>query len=380
MPIQLVNDIIEITYDSEIDSKGGSWDNPWRATDIVSAIINVTQQGNQIYIPYRTDAMGIGCYLLIEDKQIKFSGSVVDFYANLCNFRAFNTSFVGNNNYFTTDGYQQIISNCSFSGFSPLALSGKEDDKLLFQHNFISGMRMWIRNSYIDLIENLFVNNSYIQLYDGTEMKGNVLYNLQIRNAIWIQPSDNVDFNIDNFSLSDVIYSAIMAEIRANVNVNIRNCKITTNQVSSDILGTGTHIYKYQKNLKGTIQNASKKTLKIYDKNDNLVSEEILSSNEIPERWINYAMWKGVSDGDTIEVTEEIYEPFKFKVEKTGYQTLEIPNIYCTIDGIGTLSPTVVEGKMVLVEVTGENLQHFITEDVLEHVITEDKLTHEITD
>jgi len=113
------------------------------------------------------------------------------------------------------------------------------------------------------------------------------------------------------------------------------------------------------------------------DSFDNFYNYQDIIDTAVDESWLKQPSRRG---SQFVENTKTVYEPLKLVVEKSGYQTLEIPNIYCTIDGIGTLSPTVVEGKMVLVEVTGENLQHFITEDVLEHVITEDKLTHEITD
>ena len=119
----------------------------------------------------------------------------------------------------------------------------------------------------------------------------------------------------------------------------------------------------------------------LYDQFGNQVATQTLSGEwELADKVLYTKRYIETDGTGIVENTKTVYEPFTLTVEKPGYQTLEIPNIYATIDGIGTLSPTVVEGKMVLVEVTGENLQHFITEDKLTHEITEDKLTHEITD
>jgi hypothetical protein len=68
-----------------------------------------------------------------------------------------------------------------------------------------------------------------------------------------------------------------------------------------------------------------------------------------------------------VENTKTVYEPFRLAVEKTGYQTLEIPNIYATVEENGsrkgTLSPTVVEGKMELIKYQDREITGQITKD-----------------
>jgi len=249
------------------------------------------------------------------------------------------------------------------------------------------------------IVKNLFSNDNNLYILSSTSFE-NITVNkgnpgLEIRGT----PSSAVNIQFLNCDVALQFWKSSIME-----NIKIRNCSAHYRPIfykkdqiqvlidsvfdidSYEIAGWGILDAVYlelqvKSTFKINISGGDGATATLYDQFDTQIVTQVLSGEWALTDPVLYAKRYMKADGtQVVENTKTVYEPFTLTVEKSGYETLEIPNIYATIDGIGTLSPTVVEGKMVLVEVTGENLQHFITEDVLEHVITEDKLTHEITD
>ena len=336
-----------------------------------------------------------GDTIIFEDISIYIQGSETAFVDSEKNITYTGNPDDGNVYRVNFDVAKHELDECSIKGMSSNHInihltSSIITNSIIYQFDlmFIYGRyeNCWIKNADYITLEN---SNQFIEC----ELKNigtlgikynTILEQTRVIDSIF-RPDSRYEFDIELNKIY-VISDNRLFNIRIGDKTSV--FKTTDSKLSLDdylitaiYSGSGTLTIILQKTFNVNIQNSAAGILTIKDKNGNEVYSEVLTSDQMTEQKIEYdKLYLENNDGELTAEERTKKEPFTLTVEKTGYQTLEIPNIYCTIDGVGTLSSTVVEGGMVLVEVTGENLQHFITEDVLEHVITEDKLTHEITD
>jgi hypothetical protein len=216
-----------------------------------------------------------------------------------------------------------------------------------------------------------YENINMIDCYYGWFNVGNLSVNYMnvegTNRGIWIQSSATLNnINVKNFNRglilreSATIRNIKMYNVITNYEFYFSNStpqifNLINSQIDIDSYTfTFAEVTNYTLNLQSTfrihINQAANATAKLYDQHGTLIEEGTLDGDG---KWnladpVTYASRYVETDGSSVvENTKTVHEPFKLVVTKTGYQDLEIDNIYCTVDGVGQLSPTVVEGKMI---------------------------------
>jgi len=101
---------------------------------------------------------------------------------------------------------------------------------------------------------------------------------------------------------------------------------------------------KFKTTFSTDIENSANGTMVIYDKDNNIIYQEDLLSNEMSPQELEYQQRHIERDGSSITKNEvTIYQPFKLVVTKYGYDDLVISNIYVTSG-----QPTIIRGEMVI--------------------------------
>jgi len=125
--------------------------------------------------------------------------------------------------------------------------------------------------------------------------------------------------------------------------VNLIDSYIDTSKVYFHNLGGDIDCNTYLKTtFNAEIEDSSGGTLTIYDKDSSIVYDEVLASDNMTEQKITYRHYEYIIVGGVATTQDtNIKEPFKLKVTKPGYRTLEIPDITVTPG-----QPTTIYGKM----------------------------------
>jgi hypothetical protein len=122
------------------------------------------------------------------------------------------------------------------------------------------------------------------------------------------------------------------------------------------------------------ILNTSVDSIKILNKDGIEVYKEVECNNEE----ITYFNWyyRTNADSEIIEETPEAdktREPFTLIAEKTGYQTLEIPNITVTPG-----EPTIIRGAMVKKEPVDKNSPYVVEAEIIDTLHPTAEIVNEI--
>jgi hypothetical protein len=303
----------------------------------------------------------------------------------------YSTAFIriqGNNTYFQSTGETLEINNlyvynfwCNFPQLiniynSVIKLSNKNryvhiSSKGSIKNSVISGERVYCSfgGRYIVPDDKLIVDgllfNKPFSIYSNENVD---FKNMTIHNATYpIVPNNNTTY--ENIILIEPHTALYTQRLSSNSEVTIRNCKfidITSRSVlfsfSNDYnillnvidgtldwteyqlyLGSGDMIINYKTTFNAVIGNGSGSTLILYDKDDNILYDEVLVSENMTEQEITYVNHDVAMDDSVVTKDElSVLHPFKLIISKNGYENLIISNIYVTPG-----QPTIIRGTLL---------------------------------
>ncbi|MBA7500898.1 hypothetical protein ES704_03660 [subsurface metagenome] len=326
------------------DPKGDSWDDPYTLDDVVTAIANVTKQGNQIYIPYSLYIEGLDTYFLAEDMQVYFAGEIDDVYSlyvNLANFksqgniRGMHWADSKTNSRLNFNGTIEVI-NSVFGYFRTLLfMQGTSIKRSMFiycTYPYISSQ------SGVTLEDVTFLNAQY-----GILPQNNFSSALRVKiiaNTYGVAIGYGGSFNMSKLILVDNTYDFIAMPEASNRIVNLTDSQIDVNSYYVKFTWSGDVTLNLISTFKINIENGDGGTAKLYDKDNNLIWTEALLGEL--EKAVTYYKHYVETDGTLVADDKTTYEPFKLVISKANYLDLTIPNI--------TIEPgeeTHITGKIV---------------------------------
>jgi hypothetical protein len=352
MAITLSGTRITITYESG-DPKGDSFDNPYTMQDIYDANIaggwGVVQKIGNVYI------FEASLYIEGSDTYFKDGGFGLYFNANSINDRVvFNLymcySYIERcsvqiqnltNEYFDFQTDKAEFYRINFPYNTTVVFYGPVAKGCFFRDCFIT------KNLTIDSC--IFINEER----DALNVRGtpDSTKNCIVRDSKYALHLRRGPAILKNIILINNTFDFWFISTNDTYDIIDSKVNIDKHAIRPDF--DGYTILNLKSIFRIYINQAANATAKLYDQHGTLIEEGTLDGDG---KWnladpVTYASRYVETDGSqVVENTKTVYEPFKLVVEKTGYKTLEIPNIYATVEENGsrkgTLSPTVVEGKM----------------------------------
>lgn len=278
------------------------------------------------------------------------------YFKGRCDF--LKCQFISDRGYYKFIGFDSVniceLSDCSFGGGTFSLNTGIYS---LFERTLINYVIYALSPSINSSLNNYVVAGCAVNLYT-TYIKNNEV--AEIRNIKFLSDPKN--------------YSILIKYVSGGGTLKIYDSDINFNDYVLYV-GTGNIILKYFTTFNATIKDSSGGTLNIYDRFENIVYSEIMSSDNMIEQEIQYVdhdskMTANVSDYDNlIEL-----QPFKFEIIKEGFETLVIENIivkggvktliqssmilskpvkYYQLEIIGNVSGSEIKGEISVSEIVG---------------------------
>ena len=201
----------------------------------------------------------------------------------------------------------------------------------------------------------LFFDNYYgLSIYGDISIDNSIIsdcyYGLLIDNLFF-----NGDVEVNNISFQNVQNDNVRFRLNNNVSTtNLVDCVINLQLYSIWILASGSTGSAAVNNIttcKFILAEGNNTIVTIYDNNGKIVYDDIVGDSLELENTLIYESLKIEHENGII--TSEAFNsfgPFTLVAEKTGYQTLTIPNITVTPG-----DPTIIRGAMVKKEPIAED-------------------------
>lgn len=382
MAITVNNESIIVEYDTD-DPKGNSFGNPYTIDDIISAVnesvydVAFTNYNNsQVTFIVPIIIKGTSTYFKDSDKQIYLINETSS-YKLFFDIQV-NVNAELENITFSSDGYingfrnygNSEIKNTSFYGFWMIQSGFDSHMENISTFNCNTGINSYVAGS---TLKNISIYGSTY----GFELRQNplIMENINIYssiNAFNGYFANDFEIKVYNTNLYDTANTGRLAPNTPNVVVSFVDCKITTDDFYINSWGSNAGTLRIRNySTFSVILNQGDVNIKIYDKDDSLIYEDV----EVDNEEILYSERIGVVEsGEVISITDTNYQPLKVVVTKQGYDDLVISDI-----NIAAGQPTIIRGELVETEppiYIDRNIQGNISQPQLEGEIKAEELLY----